>query len=122
MQLIEVSMTGVRAAAISLKAPDTAMRIILFPMVHLGSASYYQSVTARLAECDMIVAEGISGASATASALTLAYRLPARNRRLGLNVQGIDLAGLGIPVLRPDMTARQFRAGWRSVPLLHRLA
>src|SRR5215469_1514428 len=122
MQIIEVSMSGVRAAAITLKAPDTAMRIILFPMLHLGSASYYQSVTARLADCDLIVAEGIAGTSVTAWARTLAYRLPARNRRLALTVQGIDYADLGIPVIRPDMTARQFREGWRSVPVLHRLA
>jgi len=122
MQLIEVSVTGVRAAAITLKAPDTAMRIILFPMLHIGSAGYYHSVTARLTNCDLIVTEGISGASVTAWALTLAYRIPAHNRRLGLNVQSVDYAGLGIPVVRPDMTARQFRASWRSVPLLHRLA
>jgi hypothetical protein len=115
-------MTGVRSAVITLKAPDTGMRIILFPMLHLGSASYYQSVTARLADCDLIVAEGIAGKSATARAVTLAYRLPARRRRLALTVQRIDYARLGIPVVRPDMTARQFRERWRSVPLLHRLA
>jgi hypothetical protein len=115
-------MTGVRSAAITLKAPGTAMRIILFPMLHLGSASYYQSVTSRLADCDLIVAEGIAGKSATARALTLAYRLPARRRRLALIVQKIDYASLGIPVVRPDMTARQFRDRWRSVPLPHRLA
>jgi hypothetical protein len=122
MQLIEVSMTGIRSAAITLKAPDTAMRIILFPMLHLGSAGYYRSVTTRLADCDLIVAEGIAGRSATARALTLAYRLPAHNRRLALTVQSIDYARLGIPVVRPDITARQFRERWRSVPLLHRLA
>ena len=115
-------MTGIRSAIITLKAPDTAMRIILFPMLHLGSATYYGSVTTRLTDCDLIVAEGIAGRSATGRALTLAYRLPARRRRLALTVQSIDYAGLGIPVVRPDMTARQFRERWRSVPLLQRLA
>ncbi len=87
MQLIEVSLTGVRSAVITLQSPATAMRIILFPMVHLGSPDYYRSVTARLAGCDLIVAEGISGKSVTAWALTLAYRLPARSHRLALTVQ-----------------------------------
>jgi hypothetical protein len=122
VQLIEVSLTGVRSAAITLRSPAAAMRIVLVPMVHLGTPDYYRAVTALLADCDLIVAEGISGKSATVRALTLAYRLPARRRDLGLTVQDIDYASLGRPVVCPDMTARQFGEGWRSVPLLHRLA
>jgi hypothetical protein len=122
VQLIEVSLTGVRSAVITLRAPETAMRIVLFPMLHLGSADYYQSVAARLADCDLIVAEGIEGRSVTAGALTLAYGLPARRRRLALTVQHIDYAKIGRPLIRPDMSARQFREGWRSVPFVHRLA
>jgi len=122
MQLIEVSVTGVRSAVITLRSAGTPMRVILVPMIHLGSPGYYRSVTARLAGCDLIVAEGVSGRSVVASALTLAYRLPARSRRLGLTVQDIDYASLGIPIVRPDVTARQFRERWRSVPALQRLA
>jgi hypothetical protein len=87
-----------------------------------GIRGHYQSVTTRLAGCDLIVAEGITGTSVTAWALTLAYRLPAHRRRLALRVQNIDYGSLGIPVIRPDITARQFRERWRSVPVLHRLA
>lgn len=122
MQLIEVSLTGVRSAAITLRSPDAAMTFTLFPMVHLGSPEYYRSVTGRLAGCDLVVAEGVSGMSVTARALTLAYRLPALSRRLALAVQDVDYASLDIPVIRPDMTARQFRHHWRSVPALQRLA
>jgi hypothetical protein len=122
MQLIEVSLTGVRSAVITLEAAGTPMRIVLLPMVHLGTPDFYRSVTARLAECDLIVAEGIYGRSIAAAALTLAYRLPARHGRLGLTVQKIDYARFGVPVIRPDLSARQFRAGWRSVPWLQRLA
>jgi len=122
VQLIEVSLTGVRSAAITLRSPSAAMRIVLLPMVHLGTPDYYQAVTALLADCDLIIAEGISGKSATVRALTLAYRLPARRRDLGLTVQDIDYAALGRPVVCPDMTARQFADNWRSVPLLQRLA
>jgi hypothetical protein len=120
MQLIEVSVTGVRSAVITLQAASTPMRIVLFPMIHLGTRDFYQSVTARLADCHLIVAEGIAGRSAAVSALTLAYRLPAR--RLALTVQQIDYASLGIPVIRPDLAAQQFRKRWRSVPALQRAA
>lgn len=121
MQLIEVSMTGARSAVITLQAPQTPMRITLFPMTHLGTADYYQSVTARLAGSHLIIAEGISGRTAARDALTLAYRLPAHSRRLALTVQVIDYASLGIPVICPDITAPQFRKRWRSLPLLQRL-
>jgi hypothetical protein len=122
MQLIEVSVTGVRSAVITLESAAAPMRIVLFPMLHLGTPEFYRSVTARLATSGLIVAEGVSGKSAAAAALTLAYRLPARRRRLGLTVQNIDYASLGVPVIRPDLTGAQFSAGWRSVPWLQRTA
>jgi hypothetical protein len=122
MQLIEVSMASVRSAVITLRAPGTPMRIVLFPMIHAGTPGFYRSVTARLAGCDLIVAEGISGRSVVVQALTLAYRLPARSRRLALAVQDIDYSSLGVPVIRPDLTAGQFRVRWRTIPVLQRLA
>jgi hypothetical protein len=122
VQLTEVSVTGVRSAVITLRSPGAATRIVLFPMIHLGTPEYYQAVAARLARCRLIVAEGISGRSVTVRALTLAYRLPARSRRLALTVQDIGYASLGVPVIRPDITARQFRGLWRTVPALHRIA
>jgi hypothetical protein len=122
MQLIEVSVTGVRSAVITLESAATPMRIVLFPMLHLGTSDFYRSVTARLAKSGLIVAEGVSGKSMAAAALTLAYRLPARRRRLGLSVQKIDYTSLGVPVIRPDLTGAQLRAGWRSVPWLQRAA
>lgn len=114
-------MTGARSAVITLRAPRTPMRITLFPMIHLGTPDYYRSVTARLASSDLIIAEGVSGRSAAARALTLAYRLPAHSHRLALTVQHIDYASLGIPVIRPDITAPQFRTRWRALPLPQRL-
>jgi hypothetical protein len=122
MQLVEVSVTGVRSAVITLRSPGVAMRITLFPMLHLGSADYYRAVTGRLAACDLIVAEGIDSRSVTALAMALTYLLPSRSRRLGLTAQRIDYASLGVPVTRPDMTAPQFRNGMRTVPLWRRLA
>jgi pheromone shutdown protein TraB len=34
--------------------------------------------------------------------------------------QQIDLAGLGVPVIRPDLTAAEFKHGWRALPVLQR--
>lgn len=92
------------------------MRFVLFPMVHLGTPAFYQSVASRLRDTQLIVAEGVAGRSLVTQALTLSYRLPARRRRLDLVVQRIDYAGLGVPVVRPDITAGQFRQLWIPSP------
>lgn len=122
MQFIEVSVTGVRSAVITLRAPDRPQRIVLFPMLHLGAATFYAGVTARLGQCAVVLAEGISERSLLAKALTTAYRLPGRRGRLGLVEQRIDYAGLNAEVVNPDMTGRQLRAAWHAVPILHRAA
>jgi len=122
VQIVEVSVTGVRSAVITLQRSQTPMRFVLFPMLHLGDPAFYRSVSARLRDCDLVVAEGVSGRSAVTAALTLAYRLPGRSPRLGLVVQGIDYEALGVPVICPDITAGQLGQRWRSVPVLHRLA
>ena len=120
MQLIEVSVTGVRSAVITLRHRESPLVFVLVPMLHLGTDAFYQEVAERLSRCDLVVAEGVGGRSVVLTALTLAYRLPGRRRRLGLVMQHIDLAGLGVPVIRPDMTAGEFRLGWRDVPVLQR--
>jgi hypothetical protein len=122
MQIVEVSVTGVRSAVITLQRDQSPMRFILFPMIHLGTPAFYQAVTSRLRDTQLIVAEGVAGRSVVTNALTLSYRLPARRRRLNLVVQRIDYLGLGVPVIRPDITARQLRRRWRAVPALQRMA
>jgi hypothetical protein len=122
MQLIEVSVIGVRSAVITLRRPETPMRFVLFPMLHLGTAAFYQDVTARLGRCQLVVAEGIQGRSLITRALTISYRLPGRRRRLGLVTQRIDYRNLGIQVITPDMTGHQLRAGWRTLPALQSIA
>jgi hypothetical protein len=92
-------------------------------MIHLGTRDFYREVHDRLSSCQVIVAEGVAGGSVAVRALTMAYRTPARSRRLGLVVQPADLRGLsasGAEVIRPDITGKQFRRAWRTVPWLQR--
>ena len=122
MQFIEVSVTGVRSAVITLRARDRQQRIVLFPMLHLGAPAFYAGVTARLGQCAVVLAEGIREESLITRALTTSYRLPGRRGRLGLVEQRIDYSRLSAEVLTPDMTGRQLRAGWHAVPILQRVA
>src|SRR5262245_53720775 len=124
MQLIETSVVGVRSAVITMQRPGTQLRIVLFPMLHIGTAAFYREVTKRLCNCQVVVVEGIRGESVMTRALTTAYRTPARSKRLGLVVQDIDYGELvkaGVELLTPDMTREQVDQGFQTVPLPHRI-
>lgn len=105
---------------IRLRAPEWEQQVLLFPMLHLGTPEFYAEVTARLRNCGVVVAEGIRDRSLITRAMTIAYRLPGRSRRLGLVQQRIDYSSLTAEVVTPDMTGTQLRAGWRAVPALQR--
>jgi hypothetical protein len=120
VQIIEVSVIGVRSAVVTLERRDTALRFVLFPMVHVAAPAFYRAVTARLSDCQLVVAEGVRGRSVVGSALTLTYRVFKYNRRR-LVVQHLDYEALGIPVITPDMTAADFITGWRQIPARQRL-
>jgi hypothetical protein len=138
VQIIEVSVLGVRSSVLRLTRHDSPLRFEIFPMVHIADPAFYTAVTQRLRNCDLIVAEGVgrpddpsgassvgssggtAGRSAALSALTASYRLPARLERSGLVEQNIDYNALGVPVRYPDMTGEQFAAGWQAVPLWQR--
>jgi hypothetical protein len=123
MQLVEASSFAVRSAVIQLRCPGTPLGFALFPMIHLATPAFYTDVMARLGACQLIVAEAGRGGRAPAAwqALTLVYRLSGRARRWGLVTQRLMLTELGVPVVRPDMDADQFRCGWRRLPALVRL-
>ncbi|HEX8862372.1 MAG TPA: hypothetical protein VGC06_25410 [Actinomycetes bacterium] len=89
----------------------------------IATPAFYADVMARLAGCQLIVAEAGRGGRPPAAwqALTLVYRLSGRARRWGLVTQRLTLTELGVPVVRPDMDADQFRRGWRRLPALERL-
>lgn len=123
MQLVEASSFALRSAVIQLRRPGTPLGFVLFPMIHLATPAFYADVMARLAGCQLIVAEGGRGAGKTApgQALTLIYRLSGHARRWGLVTQRLALNELGVPIVRPDMDGDQFRRGWRRLPVLVRL-
>jgi hypothetical protein len=117
VQLIEVNGYAVRSAVIMMRRKDTPLRFMLFPMVHVASPDFYAQVRARLADCDLIVLEGIKGKSRRAAMLTLAYRFAPMRRRNGLVVQTqANVLPPGVPVLSPDLTAAEAMDELRKLP------
>ncbi|MFB9236327.1 hypothetical protein ACFFWC_12325 [Plantactinospora siamensis] len=126
MQIIEVTELAVRSAVIRLRRRETPLQFVLYPMIHMAQPAFYRAVTARLRRADVIVVEGVGGGrrkhSVLAGALTLSYSALRWNRRAKLVEQHIDYAALGVPLIHPDVSLEEFSAGWRRVPLAHRLA
>ena len=122
MQIIEVTrLAGVRVNVVTLTSSGASLKFVLFPMIHLAEQSFYDSVVARLRECDLVVAEGVGPGSAVGAAVMLAYRLNARFGRSRLVLQTLHLGELGVPVINPDATGAEFEASWRTTPLWLRL-
>ena len=79
MQLIEDTVFGVRSSVMTLERRGSRTRFILVPTPHLASVGVLWVVQERLAECDVIVAEGVPGMRARI--ITLGYRIGGRFHR-----------------------------------------
>jgi hypothetical protein len=121
MQIIDTGALGTRSAVLRLRRRGSQLNFVVFPMIHVAAPGFYAEVQRRLAGCAVVVAEGVSGRSAVGWAITLTYRVIPANRRSGLVRQHIDYDALGVPVVRPDVTAGEFTRSWRTLPLWYRV-
>ena len=115
MQIIEATDAGVRVVELRLRRPGSPLQFLLYPMIHIGRPEFYQEVTRRLDEVDLIVAEGV-GDSPTSDRLTAGYRTAVEDGQLGLVLQDIDYRALGVPVLNPDFSGAQVDERWATIP------
>jgi len=120
VQIVDVSGLWVRVAVLTLKRRESPLRFVLFPMIHIGSRPYYQSVRTQVDACDLAVVEGV-GRSRVSSLLSMSYRIARFRRGSGLVVQDLGPDSFGIPVVHVDISGDEVRRGWRQVPLLDRL-
>ena len=121
MQIIETTGLGVRANVVTLVRTETPLKFVLFPMIHMGEQAFYDEVGKRVGECDVILAEGVGPGSAVATAITAAYRVNERFGRTGLVVQNLPRPRSTAPVIRSDLSGKDFQGEWRSLPLPLRL-
>jgi hypothetical protein len=122
VQIIEVSVTGVRSAALRVRRHDVPLWFTLFPMVHVAQPAFYDAVASRLRGVDLIVAEGIKSDSPSTEPIMRMYRQFSRGRGREIVVQDIDYERLGPPVLYPDLTGEELDERLRGqLPLTERL-
>lgn len=120
MQFIEKNSFNVRSAVYHLKK-DGAPDFFLFPMIHVGSQTFYDEIAQRLMTCDLILAEGV--ASKRANLLTLSYRIVKLIKRIDLVTQqdALKAAAFRGKVTNADMAGNAFDARWSSLPVFLRI-
>ena len=119
MQIIESSALGVRSARMTFVSPDRSRSIVLFPMVHVGDARFYQQVFSEASNSQVILVEGVR--SPIVRRITRSYRWISGSRMTGLQVQPTFEAAAGLEVIRADLSEEEFGREWKAVPLWIRL-
>src|SRR5262245_42213790 len=122
VQILEATeLGGVRSAVWLFRHPVTRLSFELYPMLHVGEASFFRAVEERLRRCQLVVEEGVRGGKTAVGPALLAYRSVPFPPRLGLVAQDIDPAALGIPTINPDLSRAEFDERWREVPWQQRV-
>jgi hypothetical protein len=121
MQFIEKNSFNVRSAVYCLKKDGSALEFLIFPMIHVGSAEFYDEISRRLASCDLILAEGVK--SRRANLITLSYRIVKHVRRMELVTQqdGMCVDTFRAKILNVDIDGAAFDERWSSLPIRLRM-
>lgn len=116
MQIVERSVLGVRAARQTMQSRDGEVSVTLFPMIHIGQASFYDQVHADALQHDVVLVEGVR--SPITRLITSSYRWIDK-AKLGLVVQpripgGVD----GNPrIVHADLSTEEFHQQWGKLPI-----
>jgi hypothetical protein len=120
MQIVEKSVFALRTARHTLTSPDGATVVTLFPMIHVGTESFYRQVYDDGGSHDVMLVEGVR--PPVVALLTSSYRW-INTSRLGLVIQPrspVD-GTVAARVVHADLTTTEFNGDWRKVPLWMRL-
>lgn len=116
MQIIELSMLGVRAARQVMQSLDKEVSVTLFPMIHIGQETFYRQVFEDAGRHDVVLIEGVR--SPITRLITSSYRWIDKER-LGLVVQPRhpEIVGEKPRVVRADLSTDEFHQEWAKLPL-----
>lgn len=117
MQILESTVIGLRSARMTFTRPNSPVEVTLFPMVHIGEAQFYETVSNDACAHDVILIEGVK--SPIAVRITRSYRWMVGSQRLGLVLQpslNEHAQHCGHTVLA-DLTHEEFLPEWRKISL-----
>jgi hypothetical protein len=122
MQFIEKNSFNVRSAICLLKNENCGIEFRLFPMVHIGSKDFYNHVSEKLSECDLILAEGVK--SKKGNILTFSYSIVKKIKRMDLITQkeGLNLSVFADKIRNTDIKGQDFDDNWSTLSIVFRLS
>lgn len=119
MQIIESTFIGVRSAIFRFESSERKTSFTLFPMVHVADKAFYDGVLKRLADCDVVLTEGVR--TKTGRFMTASYRYFAKNPKLGFVLQStMSLDGLKAKIHHADVASGDFSSKWSQLPFWQR--
>jgi len=120
MQIVSGNALDVRVAVYHFTKPNSPHQFITFPMIHIGEPQFYQEIARRLAQCDIVLYEGIAakkGIFAIKSYESIAKHLELSLQREELTKQGLS----HIDFIHADLSKQEFEGYWRKIPLHQRM-
>jgi hypothetical protein len=120
MQIIESTDWGVRSARLSFRHPAGGKTVVLFPMIHVGEPSFYTAVYTDAFSQGAVLVEGVK--SPITTRVTRSYRWIEGAKNIGLIVQPKypSPEHCQAKIIQADLSAQEFTAVWREVPLWQR--
>lgn len=119
MQIIESTVFGVRSAILRFDSIDRLSSFTLFPMIHVADKSFYDDVLELLADCNVVLTEGVR--TKTGTLLTASYRYFTKNQKLGLVLQStMSLDDLNADIRHADVASDDFSKKWAELPFFQR--
>lgn len=117
MRFVEMNPTNLRVVIHYLKKSGDGLEFILFPMIHPGTQEFYDEIGRRLADCDVILAEGVN--SKKLGFLMLLYRVAAKSKRINLLVQdkALSVSRFKDKVIKSDLDGHLFDERWSNLSL-----
>lgn len=121
MQLLDSSDWGLRSARLTFRSATSNVTVTLFPMIHLGEASFYDAVYRDACAHDAVLVEGVR--SPVTTRVTRAYRWIEGAKHIALVVQPRhpEQSDSKATIIHSDLSGDEFEQHWRKVPLHLRL-
>ncbi|HAS44455.1 MAG TPA: hypothetical protein DCS93_28510 [Microscillaceae bacterium] len=123
MQIVSGNALDVRVAVYHFIKPNSPHQFITFPMIHVGEPRFYQEIARRLAQCDIVLYEGIN--SKKGGLGISSYESLAKHLGLGLQRQELKKQGLKqlekVEFIHADLSKQEFEGYWRKIPLYQRM-
>ena len=121
MQILDVSVLGLRTARMIFRHPDSNVSITLFPMVHVGEKQFYEDTYGEAFDHDVALVEGLD--SGVSRSLTRSYRwLNFEKLKLALQPKAPAQQNAKARIVKADLSAEEFHREWKKVPIALRSA